>query len=369
MTKETAEQVKHVLAGGGTHTIGALVWWTHHDVHIRRSELVKAMEALGVGAAVPRPPRPATALARAVNDATRRDPELDWHMRRGSKVAAILELRQDAEGRVRKVQVATAELMPVSGTDEVEAVVDEHGYEGTISGNAAAAADSVAMRYQDVLDYADAADVTAMLTALMRGRTQDPLVGGVMLRESGGVYYVPAAKVDVVRQVAAFIEANSHSTFDIWTIGADDENLAQAARHTANSMREQLEEIRGEAQRFVAELKSDTAPSDRAVTTRLGRFQALRSRVELWRDVLGDARDELQGQIGEAQEALEEALDLHAEQLPEPAPKAAAKGSNGAEVSDTKLERLRQLLGLPEGATREDIMMAVGETINDLEVQ
>lgn len=167
--------------------------------------------------------------------------------------------------------------------------------------------DLVATQYTEVLENCHSTDLSAVLCSAMQGVGSDAMLGGLSLRQStGGLYYVSAGKLDLLKRFAAMVNDKApQSSVEVLTLTGDAENLETAARNVRGNITTQLKQTREEIKEFVAHLKEKgTSARGDSIVVRAEQFKALRGRVELFADVLGDTMGELQAQIESARAEL-----------------------------------------------------------------
>jgi hypothetical protein len=295
MSNATAKKLGEVLQAQGLHTIGALVFWTLSGVRIEREELKGALEDLDLGAAMVRTPKPATALAEAVK---RVGIGKKGILFRPMKKEWALVVERGEGKALRLAHVATFRI----GADERVEVEELARYDGT-----AELAKTIEAQFTEVIGYCHSTDLSAVLCSVMQGVGTDTMLGGLSLRQTaGGLYYVSAAKLDLLKRFAAMVNDKApQSSIEVMTLTGDAENLDTAARNVRGNITSQLKQTREEIRDFVKGLKEEgrSARGD-SIVVRAEQFKALRGRVELFADVLGDSMAELQAQIESARAEL-----------------------------------------------------------------
>lgn len=299
MSNATAKKLEEVLGAQGLKTIGALVFWTLSGVQIPRSELAQALEELGLSAAMVRTPKNEAALADAVRrvgvgkkGVLFRPMKREW--------AIVLE---SGEGdRLKLVHVGTLKVSTIGSV-----VLEERDGNDAQFRRALELRDLVASQYTEVLENCHSTDLSAVLCAAMQGVGSDAMLGGLSLRQStGGLYYVSAGKLDLLKRFAAMVNDKApQSSVEVLTLTGDAENLDTAARNVRGNITTQLKQTREEIKEFVAHLKEKGTPArGDSIVVRAEQFKQLRGRVELFADVLGDTMGELQAQIESARVEL-----------------------------------------------------------------
>ncbi len=301
----TAEKLGEVLASQGTHTIGALVFWTLHGVQIPYATLAAKLDEIGLGSAMVRPPKPEAALADAVRKVqVGRKGILFRQMKR----EWALMVEQAGGDRLKLEHVATFRISHESGEPSLVLVQELEPYEGLSAlRSAVTEATITSMR------YVDTSDLSAVLCTALMGQGSDTMLGGLSLRQStGGLYYVSAAKLDQLRRlVEALKELAPACSVEVLTLTGDAENLDAAARNVRGNLLTQLKQTREEIQEFIAKLKEqDKSVQSNSYALRAEQFRQLQARADLFADVLGDSLAELKGQIATAGEQLLRELHL-----------------------------------------------------------
>lgn len=313
---ETEKNLAAFLKGGGTKVVGAVVMWSLSGVRVRRHELRAAMTEIGLAKAVPKDPKPERILAKAV-DAARAGVRGILFRKTGKREWAIVEETEREDGTLDHRHVITLLMVKSEKDDQwspqANMAPDACFDENYATPEAHALADAVQRHYETAWLYADTEDLSQILTATMMGTAVSPMLGAVSLREgTGGVYFVPGASVPAVLALRALVDGlhgNSHVT--ALTLYGDESNLAEASLAAKSSFTAKLNDLQGELATFVAEMEAGgKTMTDKHVETRVQRLTALRERVEMWGDALGDVRAELFGSIETATADVAEAMGL-----------------------------------------------------------
>jgi hypothetical protein len=282
-------QVGDVIAGAGPKRVGALVFWTLQGVDIPREKLRAGLDRLGLAAGLGRDPTPKALLSSAVKHCVPRRPGVLVRPMGAGEWALVVE-RRSTTG-LEHEHLVTLKV----GKEGPERV--ERGKPLDPVRELLAAIDA---RYQHCSEHVDTPELSACLVQLMSGTYKDPLLSAVSLRErTGGLYFVPSAKVDLAFAVSALVRVHAPtSEINVFAISGDADNLAQASAAAKRGFASQLSELRDE----IAELKGELAAkaavaTDRNLLTRAKRFQMLRERVQMFRDVLGTVTDELTAEV------------------------------------------------------------------------
>lgn len=306
MSNATATKLAEVLGSQGLQSIGALVFWTLSGVRIPRDELSSALDELGLGAAMVRTPKPETALAEAVKRVSVgigkkgilfRQMKREW--------ALVVERGEGKDLKLNHVATYSVQTMgrlgPTVAVDARPNTTDAERHMSTEM------LDRIGMAFAETLTTCHSTDLSAVLCNAMQGVGSDAMLGGLSLRQStGGLYYVSAAKLDLLKRFAAMVNDKApQSSVEVLTLTGDAENLDTAARNVRGNITTQLKQTREEIREFVQHLKKDgkSARGD-SIVVRAEQFKQLRGKVELFADVLGDTMGELKAQIESARVEL-----------------------------------------------------------------
>lgn len=321
----TAEKLEAVLAGTGTRTIGALVFWSLSGVDCSRVAFREAFEAIGMGAAVPRDPRESTLLTTAVRLSGTGKANVLWR-RAGKGWALVLEEAIADPDRPETTRLAHTHVATVTIDTHREYVKRalaqnpnrlapelQWRFQGKPAqvARAQVIAAELEQHYHQTKHFMDTADLSVTLVNLMHGTSRDTLLGAVSLRQStGGLYFVHSSKVEQARQVRDLVhQLASKSSVVVMAITGEAENLEAAAQAAKLGFASQLNELRAEVTKFLAETPRH-AVSDRNVSVRVDRYKQLSTRVEIFRDILGSVAGELGNQIEAARKDLEREVGL-----------------------------------------------------------
>jgi hypothetical protein len=315
-------QLGQVFRGAGERTIGAMCFWSLSGVDVSRDEFRAAFEAIGMAAAVPRDPRHDTSLTTAVKAV--QIGKRDVVVRRVAKGWGIVLEKTETEtagARLKLTHALTVHADPDPTTIRLAREKDPANrlapelvwkFSGTPDQieRARLLASEITQEYLKTRARIGTSDLSAVLVNTMHGTTKDSLLAAVSLRQSsGGLYFVHASKVQAARDLADTVHRIAPKcALSVLTITGNADNLAAAAQAAKNGFVTQLNELKAE----VAQFRSETdlgKRTERNVTVRAAHYTALASRVQLFRDVLGDIADELNFEITAAKAEVERLLD------------------------------------------------------------
>lgn len=294
---KTTEQIGAVLSATGTHTLGALVFWSLSAVRIERAALRAALAELGMAEAMPKDPSPKAALSKAVPAIIGSRKGLIARRIPGG-FGLLVERIEDGR-RLDVTHVANVT------TQDQEVLVEYLLEAGQIP------EDEIRAEYEKVRTKVQTMDLSEVLTAALMGSPSKGLLGAISIRErTGGLYFVPGEQVARMQRLKATLETLAPlCTISVMTITGDRENLEQTASVARVTFSTQLATLRDELTEFQANLQvKGKTPNGYSISTRAEKYRELRDRVELFRAVLGDVATELQEQVDGAKQEMLKAL-------------------------------------------------------------
>lgn len=254
---------------------GALTYWTLSG-DLDPSALAEGWEDAGLEESrLPSPPSAAAALARAVREQQSRH-RLVRKTRDGFAIVAEKVAGNDLDYGVElRVSLDVAGRVvgePAShiGVKEVDAAYGRH------------------------LEICTAEDIGGWLCRLVREHD------GVALRDTGGFYYVPPAKLEAWRQATRLLSAVSrHKVYLVPAMRSEDAVEAILAAVQA--------EAEAEAAAVEKELEGDSL-GERALSTREGRLQEVEAKVGRYEALLGVTLDRFRGRLKVLQAGVSAAM-------------------------------------------------------------
>ncbi len=269
--------LKSVLAKGGNH-LGDLVFWTLADARVDREQLERVWREAKLDVSLlPEEPTAERALKLAVREAQvgNRDRLIRLGLDNEAEIVfAVVREHRDEQGNVSYHQEARLHLD--RSTERLTSDVDLHDI-----------VLAVTTGYQAHRATHPSDDVRkAIVKALASWRA-------VMLREGGGIYWVPNVHAEELRRLQSAIERIGMSRVYVLPVhDSVDANRALGEIATA-SLEDELAQLQIEIAAFVS------APPERVstLTRRLDAFEALRDRAKLYRDVLSIQATDLNLQL------------------------------------------------------------------------
>ena len=272
--------IKQHLQTDGTH-VGDVVWWTLADARITRAQLESIWSAAGLSTSfLPDPHTPEKALRAAVREC--QVGQHDHLVRLGKEdddelvFAVLLETRDGAgnvqthqEARIRLERAAPARLDSDNPTHDLVA--------------------AISAAYDRLVSTHTGDDVRRAVVKTLGS------CAAVTLRDSGGVYWVPAPYAETLRQLQSAVAGIGASRLDIVPIHATPEARAALGDAARAAIEDDLVALRAEIQGFLAE------PPERASTLmrRLQVFEDLRNKARLYHSVLSVHVQDLEASLDE----------------------------------------------------------------------
>jgi len=267
MSFEALAKIRSHTVTGGEH-VGDIIWWTLSEARIARTLLETIWMNAGLSRDwLPEPPTPEKALKTAVKESlvgraqqlARIGLEDDTRI-----VFAILAESRDGSGDVSIAQEARVTLNR-QAPSQLES--DHPGNE---------LVQTIFAGYERLLTTYTADDIRrALLKAL-------DACAAVTLRDSGGVYWIPAPYADTLRLLKDAVAQIGASRIDVVPIHATPEAKAALGDAARSSLSEEIGKLRVKIDGFLAQ------PPERAstLTRRLQAFEDLRAKARLYQTVL-----------------------------------------------------------------------------------
>jgi hypothetical protein len=263
----TIESIIAALASTGRH-LGDMIFWQLSDASVDRATFEARWATAGLAKELlPEPPTAEKALKTAVREAAvgqqSRLIRVAVENEESLIFAVVLEEKHPDTGTLTYTQEARVSMDRAFGT----LGTDNHQHE---------VVQSIVTRFARLRDTHGADDVRRTITRTLAS------FNAVTLRESGGIYWVPAPYAKQVRQLQACIEQFGASQVHLLPVhDSADANRALGDVAT-QSLQDELEALKTEVAAFVAQ------PPERATTLvrRFDAFEQLRGRAALYRDIL-----------------------------------------------------------------------------------
>jgi hypothetical protein len=266
MSAAQIQNIINVLATGGTH-LGDLCFWTLADASISRADLETKWKSTGLPMELlPEPPTVAKAFKLGVRETQVGlvdrliRPVID---NEASVVFAVVHEQKHDEGILSYTQQAKVGLDLLNGT----VTTDDPAHELVVA---------ISARFAALRDTHLADDIRRTITRTLQS------FSAVLLRENGGVWWVPAPQADALRRLQACIESIGSSRVYLLPVHDSADAHRTLGDAAAKSLETELTELKTEVESFLA------SPPERTSTLvrRFDVFDALRARAQLYRDVL-----------------------------------------------------------------------------------
>lgn len=265
----------------GPHT-GDVVWWTLEDVEVDAPAFRADWIAKGLPAGLIRDPSLVSALRRSAKEVIRNgllsktdDEELLFRRvnRKGGK--SIFAIVREKHGAQKN-----------DYSHVVQIAIDEDTGQLFSDDPASAVVQAVSATYSRLAGKILAGTVRSLIINTIRH------YGGVSMRDSGGVYWVPARFSGEVRALRTVVHALGHSTFDILPIHDSVEGNKTLAATARNSLGSQLADLKAEMDKWTAAGKARVGTLD----ARLIEYAEIAERARMYADILStEVEDILSG--------------------------------------------------------------------------
>ncbi len=254
------------LNTGGTH-LGDLNFWVLSDAAISRSDLESKWKQTGLPhQLLPEPPTVEKAFKLAVRETAVGIGDRLIRLaveNEGTVVFAIVREEKHADGTLTYTQEAKVALEMLTGNVMTDAPT--HDLVVTIRA-----------RFAELRDTHTADDVRRTITRALQS------MSAVLLRENGGVWWVPAPHAESLRKLQVAIESIGSSRFYLLPVHDSADAHRTLGDAASKSIEAELSELRTEVASFLAQPPERTS----TLVRRLDAFDALKARAQLYRDVL-----------------------------------------------------------------------------------
>lgn len=285
----TLEEVKHALALGDWH-LGDLVWWSLSDARVERTSL----ESIWAGAQLdpaylPELPTDEKALKIAVRE---KQVGLKEQLIRlgkqdeGEVVFGIVREHRLPDGSLSYVQEARLSLDRKASV----LVTDSPRHEVAVG---------VVSAFRQLRHTHTADDIRRSMTRVLDS------CSALTLRGHGGVYWVPAPHAQTARRLRQAIEQIGSSRVHLLPVHRSREARKTLGEVAKGVIEQELDALKAEIDGFLAK------PPERSSTLvrRFDAFDAIRSRAELYRQILRVQVDDLDVKLAEMTAAVESLLE------------------------------------------------------------
>lgn len=281
-------QLVNVLATGGTH-LGDLCFWSLSEASIVRTDLESKWKSTGLAKELlPEPPTVGKAFKLAVRETqvglTDRliRPVID---NEASVVFAVVHEQKHDDGTLTYTQEAKAAL------DLLNSVVttDSPGHELIVA---------IQSRFAELRDTHTADDVRRTITRTLQS------FSSVLMRENGGVWWVPAPHAQPLRKLQAAIESIGASRFYLLPVHDSADAHRTLGDAASKSLEAELTELKAEVGGFLAQPPERTS----TLVRRFDAFDALKGRAQLYRDILQVQVKDLDSTLEQLSASIEKLL-------------------------------------------------------------
>jgi hypothetical protein len=288
MSAAQLQSIINVLATGGTH-LGDLCWWSLADASIDRQSLESKWKSTGLPMELlPEPPTVEKAFKLAVREtqvglADRLiRPVID---NEASVVFAVVHEQKHDDGTLTYTQEAKVALELLTGTVGTDSPVHELVV-------------AIKSRFTALRDTHTADDVRRTITRTLQS------FSAVLLRENGGVWWVPAPHAEPLRKLQMAIESIGSSRVYLLPVHDSADAHRTLGDAAAKSLEYELTELKAEVESFLAQPPERTS----TLVRRFDAFDALKSRAQLYRDILQVQVKDLDSTITQLASSIETLL-------------------------------------------------------------
>jgi hypothetical protein len=254
------------LNTGGTH-LGDLNFWVLSDAAISRSELESKWKQTGLPhQLLPEPPTLEKAFKLAAREAA---VGLGDRLIRlavddeATVVFAIVREEKHPDGTLTYTQEAKVGLEMLTGNMGTDAPFHDLVV-------------NIKTRFAELRDTHTTDDVRRTITRALLS------MSAVLVRENGGVWWVPAPHAESMRKLQVAIESIGSSRFYLLPVHDSADAHRTLGDAASKSIEAELSSLKTEVEQFLAQPPERTS----TLVRRLDAFDTLKSRAQLYRDVL-----------------------------------------------------------------------------------
>jgi hypothetical protein len=288
----TFQAIKEATAQGGALQ-GSVLWWDLYDSEVEAGAFTSKWCGAGLDKdLLPEVPPPARALRDAGQETLKGygNKKGEYLLRPagergGSYYYALVNENRPTEGLVTHKQDATFCVGP-SGALTV-----------TVNNpSCSAVAKAIEAAYHRIHGTFQSRDIReAVLRALKA-------CAGIPLRSHGGIYWVPAPFQGEVEKIATVIEATGQSSFSILPIHATAIGTKAVTAAARQSLEEQMKELKVELDGWSMDVAHGEGPRPSTVNRRIEDFADLRSKAQLYRDILNMQVGDIESKLAAAEQ-------------------------------------------------------------------
>jgi DNA-directed RNA polymerase beta subunit len=267
------DTVKKSLARG-TELLGHMMWWTLDECTTTISDFTKVWKDAGLDEKwLPEGAGPARALRAAGKAVTKEGTGFIFRPAAETPSHVILAIcREDKDGKGNN-----------SYTQEAQVAVDGAGTFSTDNVNHKMVA-MIHAEFNRLWGVYVAQDITRAITNALGANA------AVLLRKTGGVYYVPNTGTDAPARLQAAIQKVGRSEATVIPVFSDAAGTAQQQIGSAakGSIEAELQDLAAEMDQFIEGVLNDQpSPTiEHVMNRRLQTFDELRAKAVLFRDIL-----------------------------------------------------------------------------------
>lgn len=148
--------------------------------------------------------------------------------------------------------------------------------------------------------------IRRMLVRTMEG----PLQGFLLKR---GVYFIPAPYASEIRSVAKAVSQIGQSTVGLLSLYRNAETMVTLASEAKGCLESEVKAIKEELVQFAAEVQAGDGPRTATLEARITKFQEIRSKANLYHDVLALSVEDLEEGIKKMEVLVNTMIEASAE--------------------------------------------------------
>ena len=291
--KQTKESVKKAIArtAQGWPLLGHLLWWSFSEMVLGYEQFKAMLVECGIDPEFANPIRKKSAITHA----------LDAFVKDEGKAKFKRKPADTAEATVWVIvhQAMNVSSQDVTFTTETKVVFNKKDQTHHVIG-----APEVKEKLNELIELYEKSYTTDQIRSTITGYLYEGCQG-VMVRETGGVYFCPStqqAEFDKLKKLFQKIAELGFCAIDTTAVVDEPESAASMWRALTTEARADMEEMRKDLE----DLKAN--PSQRAQETRLEKYLALKTKIQMFETLLNGTASELMTELNKIETNFRERL-------------------------------------------------------------
>jgi len=286
--------------GGETATLGSCIYWSLSEMQISYLDFVKLLSDAGMDTALAPTVRAKSALHKALKAETKF--EIQERSKANDKFHRKVLDDKDVAVFAIVTSSVDATAQDVTFDTEVKIVMNKKDYSIRVVGGSEDISNRIQERYKEYMGVYTLDQIRSTLLRFIYRHAS-----AIMVRESGGIYFVPATHMEEFKKLQTFFglladlnPGKSCEVNEIPVVDAPGQKALMWKTFTADIMN-RLNTMRRE----VSEIED---PTEKSVERRIQDFQKLREEIEVYEALLEGMASDLKDNLNSIQKDLQAKL-------------------------------------------------------------